>query len=89
MAEQHSHRRCPQCGTVGRMFRSHSRSKFEKFMHFFSGVVYIYRCHQCNWRGYMFRAFPTQKRFGFWFTIGAMVTIVFVVITTIRLYLRS
>lgn len=88
MPENQSNRRCPQCGTSGRMFRSHSRNHFEKLMHFLSGVIYKYRCHQCNWRGYMFRAFPTQKRFGFWILVSGCTSLCLIAVAMFALIYR-
>ncbi len=36
-------------------------------------VVVQYRCHQCNWRGYMFKAFKDQSRLMFWMTVSAAI----------------
>ncbi len=38
-------------------------------MKIFSPTVLLYRCHHCNWRGYMFRRFRSQSRFAFWMTV--------------------
>ncbi|MCS7177200.1 MAG: hypothetical protein NZ960_06240 [Candidatus Kapabacteria bacterium] len=67
-------RRCPRCKTVGRMYRSHSRNAFERFMKLFSPALVLYRCHHCNWRGYMFRRFRSQSRFAFWMTLLGIAT---------------
>lgn len=42
-------------------------------MKVFAPTVALYRCHQCNWRGYMFRRFESQGRFGFWMTVLGIV----------------
>lgn len=55
------------------MYRSHSRNAFERWMKIFSPTLALYRCHHCNWRGYMFRRFPSQSRFAFWMTLLGMV----------------
>ncbi|MDT7924567.1 MAG: hypothetical protein RRA60_07310 [Chlorobiota bacterium] len=62
-------RRCPRCKTVGRMYRSHARNVFERWMKLFSPTLVLYRCHHCNWRGYMFRRFKQQSRLAFWLTL--------------------
>jgi Tfp pilus assembly protein PilN len=55
------------------MYRSHARNAFERFMKIFSPTLVLYRCHQCNWRGYMFRRFKSQSRFAFWMTLLGIV----------------
>jgi hypothetical protein len=51
------------------MYRSHARNAFERFMKIFSPTLVLYRCHHCNWRGYMFRRFRSQSRVAFWMTL--------------------
>ncbi len=51
------------------MYKSHARNKFEKLMGALTSVLVKYRCHQCNWRGYMIKAFKNQSRFAHWMTI--------------------
>jgi Tfp pilus assembly protein PilN len=55
------------------MYRSHARNWFERFMKVFSPTLVLYRCHHCNWRGYMFRRFRSQSRFAFWATLLGIV----------------
>lgn len=42
-------------------------------MKLFSPTLVLYRCHHCNWRGYMFRRFRSQSRFAFWMTVLGIV----------------
>jgi len=65
-------RKCPRCKTLGKMYQSHSRNGFERFMSNFKKLIILYRCHQCNWRGYMFKAFKNQSRPMHWLTIFAI-----------------
>ena len=41
---------CPSCGSH-RVFRSKTRSAFERFRRQFT-MKRPYRCHACNWRGW-------------------------------------
>ena len=41
---------CPACGSK-RVFRSKTRSAFERFRRQFT-MKRPYRCHACNWRGW-------------------------------------
>jgi predicted RNA-binding Zn-ribbon protein involved in translation (DUF1610 family) len=41
---------CPACGS-NRVFRSKSRSAFERFRRQFT-IKRPYRCHSCDWRGW-------------------------------------
>ena len=66
-------RRCPRCKTVGKMYKSHARNKIEKMMGAVTSLIVKYRCHQCNWRGYMFKAFKNQSRPMHWLTIFAFI----------------
>ena len=42
---------CPKCG-AGAVHRSHSRGIRERLVKTFSPYR-MYRCHQCNWRGWV------------------------------------
>lgn len=43
---------CPNCGKAEKVHRSHSRGLFEKV--FKTVTLYkVYRCHDCNWRGWL------------------------------------
>jgi hypothetical protein len=53
MASTH---RCPQCGTVGKVHRSRPRGFFEDLRRFIFPVFSVYRCHNCNWRGWLLRS---------------------------------
>lgn len=44
--------KCPSCGEVNRIRRSHSRNIREKFFNHFT-FYKIYRCKNCGWRGYL------------------------------------
>jgi hypothetical protein len=41
---------CPECGS-NRVFRSKTRTAFERFRRQFT-MKRPYRCHHCNWRGW-------------------------------------
>lgn len=48
---------CPHCGKTERIHRSHSRGFIEKVVK--SVTPYkIYRCHDCNWRGWLVPGSP-------------------------------
>lgn len=42
--------KCPNCGEIASLRRSHARTTFEKLLKF-TGYIKIYRCRQCGWRG--------------------------------------
>jgi uncharacterized protein with PIN domain len=53
----HSHRRhrgsmCPKCKSQS-LYRSHSRNLWEKVQKVFRQGKHLYRCHECNWRGWV------------------------------------
>jgi len=43
---------CPSCGTPDHVYRSRSRNIFERIAKA-SRILGLYRCHNCNWRGYL------------------------------------
>jgi hypothetical protein len=47
---------CPGCKTVGRVFHSHPRGLGERFALMIAPKHGIYRCHDCNWRGWQVRS---------------------------------
>jgi hypothetical protein len=47
---------CPKCGQVGRVFRSWPRSVVESIALKFLPLHGLYRCHDCNWRGWKVRS---------------------------------
>lgn len=44
---------CPHCHTAGKVHRSLPRTLREKLMRIFVPVYGVYRCHNCNWRGWL------------------------------------
>ncbi|MCC7439060.1 MAG: hypothetical protein IT211_11255 [Armatimonadetes bacterium] len=48
--------RCPNCQTVGRVHRSKLRNLKERIIKIFVPVYGVYRCHHCNWRGWLTRS---------------------------------
>jgi len=67
-------RPCPSCKIVGKLHKSHSRNSFEKFLSA-TRIVGFYRCHNCGWRGFLFR----KKKIHFSFA-GLAKTIVLLLI---------
>lgn len=51
--------RCPQCKMVGKVNRSKTRSIGEKLRLRMIPVYGVYRCHNCNWRGWLLRSNAT------------------------------
>ena len=51
----HLHR-CPQCRTIGKVNRSKTRTLGEKIRMRLVPMYAIYRCHNCNWRGWLLRS---------------------------------
>jgi rubredoxin len=45
---------CPSCKNVGKLHKSHSKNIFEKIINH-SFVFGTFRCHNCGWRGVLFR----------------------------------
>ena len=43
---------CPHCGKTERVHRSHARGTIENFIKTVTPYK-IYRCHDCNWRGWV------------------------------------
>lgn len=52
-------RRCKKCSTIGRVNRSKPRGFYEKGVMRLFPLIGIYRCHNCNWRGWMRRSKAT------------------------------
>jgi predicted RNA-binding Zn-ribbon protein involved in translation (DUF1610 family) len=44
--------KCPECGRSARLYRSHTRSGFERAIRKLTPYQ-VYRCHDCNWRGWL------------------------------------
>ena len=51
---------CPKCGEFN-LYRSRSRSHIEKAIKIFLPMR-TYRCHDCNWRGWMNKRKMAGKR---------------------------
>lgn len=54
--------KCPQCKTVGKVNRSKTRNLRERIRLQVVPVYAVYRCHNCNWRGWMKRSNATPLR---------------------------
>lgn len=54
--------RCPQCKMVGKVNRSKARSIGEKLRLRIVPVYGVYRCHNCNWRGWLMRSTSSPAR---------------------------
>lgn len=63
-------RPCPNCKTVGKLHKSHSRNFLEKFLSF-TKILGFYRCKNCDWRGILFR----KLKFNFSFS-GILKTVI-------------
>lgn len=44
--------KCPVCDNEGTLYRSHTKNIVERLIRS-SSLYNIYRCHSCNWRGYL------------------------------------
>ncbi len=55
-------RPCPSCKEVGKLHLSRSRNKLEKILSA-TKLMHYYRCHNCNWRGVLFRRKKIQFSF--------------------------
>ena len=44
---------CPHCHTTGKVHRSLPRNLREKATKALLPVYGVYRCHHCNWRGWL------------------------------------
>ncbi len=53
--------RCPSCGTVGRVNRSKLRNFKERLVSWLVPVYRVYRCHHCNWRGWLPRSGASRQ----------------------------
>lgn len=47
--------RCPQCYKVGGVRRSRFRSSGERYRYWLFPLYGPFRCHACNWRGWLYR----------------------------------
>ncbi len=47
---------CPNCKTRGKVNRSKPRGAGEKIRLKLLPVYSVYRCHNCNWRGWLLRS---------------------------------
>jgi hypothetical protein len=50
---------CPSCRSVGRVFHSNPRGLSERIALKIAPKHGIYRCHDCNWRGWQVRSKST------------------------------
>ena len=75
--------RCPQCKTVGRVNRSKSRTFGEKVRLRLIPIYGVYRCHNCNWRGWLPRSTTSKLATGM---VIAGYAVLVVVILAIALY---
>ncbi|HVK39388.1 MAG TPA: hypothetical protein VNA88_12680 [Candidatus Kapabacteria bacterium] len=55
---------CPHCHTSGKVHRSLARNFREKVARVLLPVYGVYRCHNCNWRGWLPRGStsPAMRR---------------------------
>lgn len=44
--------KCPECGELESLRRSHSRNLKERFFNHYT-IYKLYRCKKCGWRGYL------------------------------------
>lgn len=74
----HAPRPCPRCGEYN-LYRSHSKNFIERGIKSVLPVK-TYRCHNCNWRGWMNKRRPkkkaTIKSLLFYTAVAAMAVIV-------------
>ncbi len=49
---RHTGRKCPNCKSDA-LFRSHAKGLLEKLGKIFRRRQRLYRCHECNWRGWL------------------------------------
>ena len=68
---------CPQCGEYD-LYRSRSRNLIEKSVKKISPLR-TYRCHHCNWRGWMTK----QKASGNKITVKTIIFYLFIFIVTL------
>jgi uncharacterized protein with PIN domain len=68
--------RCPQCKTVGHLRRSRSRNMREQILRK-TGILKIYRCSECGWRGFRSTLVITKKsiRMAFFYIILILLTV--------------
>jgi hypothetical protein len=69
--------RCRSCGTVGKVHRSKPRNRREEVVRFLVPVYGIYRCHNCNWRGWLprGRSSPVVRKLLVGFYVILVVTV--------------
>jgi hypothetical protein len=48
--------RCPQCYKYGTPKASRFRGNKERFRYFLFPLYGVFRCHACNWRGWLYRS---------------------------------
>jgi len=60
--------RCPSCKTIGKVNRSKPRGVKEKIRLKLMPVYSVYRCHNCNWRGWLVRS--TSSTMERWLMLG-------------------
>jgi hypothetical protein len=55
---------CPHCHTTGKVYRSLPRNLRENITRILLPVYGVYRCHNCNWRGWLPRGStsPVMRR---------------------------
>lgn len=70
--------RCPQCQTTGKVHRSKTRGFSEKLRLRLLPMYAVYRCHNCNWRGWLMRstASPMMSNLILGVYFGLMVMVV-------------
>lgn len=81
---------CPNCGKTEKVHRSHSRGLVEKV--FKTTTPYkVYRCHDCNWRGWLIpgtsgshASLQSYKTVAVVFLVGLMVGLLLAIFLAMR-----
>jgi hypothetical protein len=82
---------CPNCGATGMVYRSLPRDRREKLLRVLFPVYGTYRCHKCNWRGWMPRGSTTpfvRKLLITLYTTLALVIVAWAVATIVERWPR-
>lgn len=77
--------RCPACKIVGRVHRSRTRSLREKIITTMAPVLSVYRCHNCNWRGWLPRSNSSQGKVRL--VMGAYILLVLIILAFIAYWI--
>jgi hypothetical protein len=77
--------KCPSCGKVGTIRRSRARNVIENILKF-SGLVNMYKCRGCGWRGVIKRY--TINRYSF-ITLMFYIALVFLAMYIVTSVLKK